>query len=40
MKPLYPVSNYTAEDWKHPPREWFDAKPQFAIVFGERFAGR
>jgi hypothetical protein len=25
-------------DWKRPPREWFDAKAQFAIMFGERFA--
>ncbi|ESY90550.1 hypothetical protein X738_30245 [Mesorhizobium sp. LNHC209A00] len=22
-----------------PPREWFEAKTQFAVVFGERFVG-
>jgi hypothetical protein len=25
------------EEWKRPPREWFEAKTQFAVVFGERF---
>ncbi len=34
---LYLVLNRAAEDWKRPPREWFEAKTQFAIVFGERF---
>jgi hypothetical protein len=24
-------------EWKRPPREWFEAKTQFAVVFGERF---
>ena len=36
-KLLYLVLNRAAEDWKRPPREWFEAKTQFAIVFGERF---
>jgi transposase-like protein len=26
-----------AGQWKMPPREWFEAKTQFAILFGERF---
>lgn len=37
MKLLYLVLNHAAEEWKRPPREWFEAKTQFAIVFGERF---
>jgi len=37
MKLLYLVLNHAAEDWKRPPREWFEAKTQFAVVFGERF---
>ena len=37
MKLLYLVLNRAAADWKRPPREWFEAKTQFAIVFGERF---
>lgn len=37
MKLLYLVLNHAAADWKRPPREWFEAKTQFAIVFGERF---
>jgi hypothetical protein len=24
-------------DWKRPPREWFQAKTQFAVMFKERF---
>jgi putative transposase len=40
MKLLYLVLNLAAEEWKRPPREWFEAKTQFAIVFGERFVGR
>ena len=36
-KLLYLVLNRAAEDWKRPPREWFEAKTQFAIVFGDRF---
>ena len=38
MKLLYLVLNHAAEEWKRPPREWFEAKTQFAIIFGERFA--
>ena len=38
MKLLYLVLNNAADKWKRPPREWFEAKTQFAIVFGERFA--
>jgi putative transposase len=37
-KLLYLVLNRASGDWKRPPREWFDAKAQFAIMFGERFA--
>jgi putative transposase len=37
MKPLYLVLNHAAEEWKRPPREWFEARTQFALVFGERF---
>ena len=37
MKLLYLVLNNAADEWKRPPREWFEAKTQFAVVFGERF---
>ena len=37
MKLLYLVLNQAATEWKRPPREWFEAKTQFAVVFGERF---
>lgn len=37
MKLLYLVLNQTAAEWKRPPREWVEAKTQFAVVFGERF---
>jgi putative transposase len=37
MKLLYLVLNRAAEDWKRPPREWYEAKTQFAILFGDRF---
>jgi putative transposase len=40
MKLLYLVLNHAAQDWKRPPREWFEAKTQFAVVFGERFVGQ
>jgi len=40
MKLLYLMLNPAAEDWKRPPREWFEAKTQFAAVFGERFVGQ
>jgi putative transposase len=36
-KLLYLVLNHAAEQWKRPPREWFEAKVQFAVIFGERF---
>jgi len=35
MKLLYLVLNNAADEWKRPPREWFEAKTQFAVVFGE-----
>lgn len=38
MKLLYLVLNHAAEEWKRPPREWFEAKTQFAVLFGDRFA--
>ena len=37
MKLLYLVLNKAAEEWKRPPREWSEAKTQFAVTFGERF---
>jgi putative transposase len=37
MKLLYLVLNHAAQDWKRSPREWFEAKTQFAVLFGERF---
>jgi putative transposase len=37
MKLLYLVLNHAADDWKRPPREWFEARTKFAVVFGERF---
>jgi putative transposase len=40
MKLLYLVLNNAAEDWKRPPREWFEARTQFAVIFGERFEGQ
>ncbi len=36
-KLLYLVLNRAALDWKRPPREWTQAKTQFAVTFGERF---
>ena len=36
-KLLYLVLNHAAQDWKRPPREWSEAKTQFAVIFGERF---
>ena len=29
--------NRTEKEWTMPPREWFMAKAQFAVLFGERF---
>jgi transposase-like protein len=40
MKLLYLVLNNAAEEWKRPPREWLEAKTQFAVVFGERFVSQ
>jgi putative transposase len=37
MKLLYLVLNHAADEWKCPPREWFEAKTQFAVIFGDRF---
>jgi putative transposase len=37
IKLLYLVLNHLAQEWKRPPREWTEAKTQFAIIFGERF---
>lgn len=36
-KLLYLALNNAAEDWKRPPREWVEAKNQFAILFEQRF---
>ena len=37
MKLLYLVLNHAAQEWKRPPREWSEAKTQFAVIFGDRF---
>ena len=37
MKLLYLVLNHAAQEWKRAPREWFEAKTQFAVIFGDRF---
>jgi len=37
MKLLYLVLDRQADEWKRPPREWFEAMTQFAVVFGDRF---
>jgi putative transposase len=29
--------NHAAAEWKRPPREWAEAKTQFAVMFKERF---
>jgi putative transposase len=36
-KLLYLVLRRAAAGWKMPPREWLEAKTQFAIMFGDRF---
>ena len=36
-KLLYLVQNQASNGWKRPPQEWFLAKTQFAVMFGERF---
>ena len=40
MKLLYLVLNHAAAEWKRPPREWCEARTQFAVVFGERFVSQ
>jgi len=40
MKLLYLVLNHAAADWKRAPREWTEARTQFAVMFGERFMGQ
>jgi putative transposase len=37
MKMLYLVLHHAADEWKRPPREWGEAKSQFAVIFEERF---
>jgi putative transposase len=37
MKLLYLVLDRQADEWKRPPREWFEARTQLAVVFGDRF---
>jgi putative transposase len=37
MKLIFLVLRDVARDWKMPPREWTEAKSQFAILFEERF---
>jgi putative transposase len=37
MKLLYLVLNHANDGWKTPPREWFEARAQFAIIFADRF---
>lgn len=36
-KLLFLVLRDTVREWKMPPREWFEAKTQFAIMFDDRF---
>jgi putative transposase len=36
-KLLYLVLRQVAQTWKMPPREWCEAKTQFAIMFDDRF---
>jgi hypothetical protein len=37
MELPYLVLNHASEEWKRPPREWLEAKTQFAVIFGDRF---
>ena len=37
IKLLYLVLRQVAQTWKMPPREWCEAKTQFAIMFDDRF---
>jgi transposase-like protein len=34
---IHPVLRQVAEEWKMPPKEWAEAKTQFAIMRDERF---
>ena len=36
-KLIFLVLRQVVQEWKMPPREWAEAKTQFAIMFGERF---
>lgn len=40
MKLIYLVLNHAAADRKQAPREWNEARVQFAVMFGERFMGQ
>ena len=33
----YLILNRWEKEWKMPPREWSEAKAQFAVIFGEGF---
>lgn len=37
LKLLYLVLNHANDGWKTPPREWFEARAQFAVIFADRF---
>jgi putative transposase len=39
MKLIHLVPNHAAADWKRAPREWNEARAQFALIFGERLVG-
>lgn len=39
-KLIYLVLNHAAADWKRAPREWNEARVQFAVIFSERFIGQ
>ena len=38
VKLLFLALNRAEKEWIMPPTEWFMAKAQFAILFGDRFA--
>jgi putative transposase len=40
MKFLYLVLSHAAKAWKRPPRDWPEARTQFAVMFGERFVAQ
>ena len=37
QREIFLVLRQVAKEWKMPPREWAEAKTQFAIMFDERF---